>query len=181
MHFGKVTMTRAQLHQALGTAVRYPHGEVRKGRFIISPEAYETPGRQTNLVISRFALIDCTGSIQVGPWCNIGARSRIYTHEHLHAGKRPLLQLTETYGVLWQDKLIGADVWINDGAMVLYQVTCIPDGVVLGAGSILTRNPGPYEIWAGNPARKIGKREETDPKNIERMVSRRGFSLDDRF
>jgi acetyltransferase-like isoleucine patch superfamily enzyme len=50
--------------------------------------------------------------------------------------------------------------------------------VVIGAGSVLTKNPGPYEIWAGNPARKIGMRTETTEQEIEELsVSQ----ADDRF
>jgi len=174
---GAATMTRDQLQDALASAVRYPHNTLHKGMLIVSPEAYETPGRETNLVISPFALLDCTGSIQIGPWCNIGPRTRIYTHDTIHMGKRPLLQLEEEFGVLWQDKLIGSDVWIHDGAIVLYQVTHIPDGVVIGAGSVLTKNPGPYEIWAGSPARKIGTRIEMDTASIEKVVTRKAFLL----
>jgi acetyltransferase-like isoleucine patch superfamily enzyme len=173
MRFKYATMTSAQLEAAISEARRYPHKHVHKGLLIISPEVYQTPGRETNLVISRFALLDCTGSIHIGPWCNIGPRTRIYTHDTIHLGKRPLMQLEEEFGVLWQDKYIGADVWIHDGAIVLYQVTHIPDGFVLGAGSILTRNPGPYEIWAGNPAKKIGTRKDADQDTIKKSVNTR--------
>ncbi|THB78768.1 MAG: hypothetical protein D6B25_03295, partial [Desulfobulbaceae bacterium] len=60
---------------------------------------------------------------------------------------------------------------------VLYQVTEIPDGVVLGAGSILTKNPGPYEIWAGNPARKIGERKPLTDEEIAHAANRTRFRL----
>lgn len=165
-------MTRDELRAALKEAIRYPHNKIHKGRLIISPDTYRTPGRETNLVISPFAILDCTGSIHVGPWCNIGPRTRIYTHDTIHLGRNPLLQVEEELGVLWQDKHIGSDVWIHDGSIVLYQVTNIPDGVVIGAGSVLTRNPGSYEIWAGNPARKIGVREKMDPAAIQKTINR---------
>ncbi|MGD9209864.1 MAG: acyltransferase [Desulfobacteraceae bacterium] len=171
------TMTKSQLENALTKAVRYPHKKFRKGRLIISSKAYSTSGLETNLVISPFALLDCTGSIHVGPWCNIGARSRIYTHDTIHFGKKPLAQLETDYGVLWQDKYIGADVWIHDGAIILYQVTHIPDGAVVGAGSVLTKNPNPYEIWAGNPARKIGERKEMTDAQIKAKVDSERFRL----
>ena len=34
----------------------------------------------------------------------------------------------------------------------------IADGAILGAGSVITHNVGPYEIWAGVPGKKIGQR-----------------------
>ena len=34
----------------------------------------------------------------------------------------------------------------------------ISDGAVIGMGSVVTKDVGPYEIWAGNPARKIRTR-----------------------
>ena len=47
--------------------------------------------------------------------------------------------------------------------------TTIADGAVVGAGSVVTKDIGPYEIWAGNPARFIRKRfdEETIAKLLE--------------
>jgi len=167
------------LEESIAQAKRHPHGHVHKGKLILSPKAFQTPGRETNVLISRFALLDCTGSIHIGPWCNIGARSRIYTHDHVHAGRRPLLEVEEQLGVLWQDKYIGRDVWIHEGSIVLYQVTHIPDGVVVGAGSVLTRNPGPYEIWAGAPARKVAERGELEGEAMEMLVNRKRFTLDD--
>ncbi len=172
------TMTKAVLEAAIARAVRYPHKHFRKGELIISPEAYSSPGRETNLVISPFAILDCTGSILIGPWCNIGPRTRIYTHDAIHLGRKPLALLEEEFGVLWQDKTIGADVWIHDGSIVLVQVTCIPDGVVLGAGSVLTKNPGPYEVWAGVPARKIGERKELNRSQLLDMLNEKQAGMD---
>jgi hypothetical protein len=171
------TMTAAQLKAGIAEARRYPHAHVHKGDLIISPEAFESPGRETNLIISRFAIIDCTGSVRIGPWCNISARTRVYTHDHIHMGRAPLFETEARYGVLWQDKTIGADVWLHDGSIVLYQVTHIPDGVVLGAGSVLTKNPGPYEVWAGAPAKKIGVRSDVAPEDIEKLLEQSGQRL----
>lgn len=179
MGFKAATMTKEKLEAAIAQARRYPHKHLRKGDLIISPEVYRTPGRETNLVISPFSILDCTGSIQIGPWCNIGPRTRIYTHDTIHYGTEPLALLEEEIGVLWQDKYIGADVWIHDGSIVLYQVTHIPDGVVLGAGSVLTKNPGPYEVWAGVPAAKIAQRQDMGREDIERIVNQKRFRLSD--
>ena len=178
MEHRPTTLSRDQLDYVLGEAVRHPHKHVHKGELRLNPEVFTTPGRETNILISRFALIDCTGTIELGPWCNISARCRIYTHDHIHLGLEPLLGVEEEHGVVWQDKKIGADVWIHDGSIILYQVTHIPDGVVIGAGSVLTGNPGPYEIWAGNPARKVGERRAAGPEILEQYMNRERFFLD---
>jgi len=177
MTFDRATLSKVQLDKALAGARRHPHGDIHKGKLVVSPEAFETPGRETNVCISPFSIIDCTGSIHVGPWCMIGARSRIYTHAHIHTGRKPMLDVQEQHGVLWQDKYIGSDVWINDGAVVLYQVTHIPDGVFLGASAVLTKNPGAYEIWAGIPARKVGTREDATDKDIVELLSKKRYTL----
>lgn len=178
MCFNCATMSRQVLDAAVSRAVRYPHSDISKGELIISREAFQSDDRQTNLVISPYSILDCTGSIFIGPWCNIGPRTRIYTHDHIHAGREPLSQVQEQYGIFFQDKYIGRDVWIYDGSLVLYQVTHIPDGVVLGAGSVLTRNPGPYEIWAGNPARKIAVRTDVDRQALRATVCGRRYFFD---
>jgi acetyltransferase-like isoleucine patch superfamily enzyme len=49
------------------------------------------------------------------------------------------------------------DVWIGYGAIVLTGVT-IGRGSVVGAGSVVSRDVAPYDIVAGNPARQIGRR-----------------------
>lgn len=58
----------------------------------------------------------------------------------------------------WKERTcIGNDVWIGVRATILSGLT-IGDGAVIGGGSVVTKNVGPYEIWAGNPARFIRKR-----------------------
>ena len=52
---------------------------------------------------------------------------------------------------------IGNGVWLGIRTIILGGVT-IGDGAVIGAGSIVTKDVGLYEIWAGNPARFIQKR-----------------------
>ncbi len=177
MEFEAATQSMAELKAALKKARRRPHGNVHRGKLYIDPAAFATAGCETNICISRFSILDCTGSIHIGPWCMIGARARIYTHDHIHQGRRPLLAQQERLGVIWQDKYIGADVWIHENVLVLYQVTEIPDGVVVGAGAVLTRNPGPYEIWAGVPARKIADRRDLSPRELRELAMGKPFTL----
>ena len=52
---------------------------------------------------------------------------------------------------------IGKDVWIGANAIVLKGIT-IGNGAILGAGSVVTKDIPPYEIWAGVPAKFIKER-----------------------
>ena len=52
---------------------------------------------------------------------------------------------------------IGNDVWIGAHVLIKSGVK-IADGAVVGMGSVVTKDIGPYEIWAGNPAKLIRKR-----------------------
>jgi hypothetical protein len=53
--------------------------------------------------------------------------------------------------------VIGHDVWIGHGAIVLPGHT-VGDGAVIAAGSIVTKDVAPYTIVGGNPARPIRRR-----------------------
>ncbi len=53
--------------------------------------------------------------------------------------------------------VIGHDVWIGHGAIVLPGHT-VGDGAVIAAGSIVTKDVAPYTIVGGNPARPIRQR-----------------------
>lgn len=55
------------------------------------------------------------------------------------------------------DTIVGNDVWIGYGALVLPGVT-IGDGAVVAAASVVASDVPPYAIVAGNPARVVKRR-----------------------
>lgn len=63
-----------------------------------------------------------------------------------------------------KDIVINSDVWIGAGVTVLSGVK-IGVGAVVGAGSVVTHDIPPYEIWAGNPAKKIRSRFDEKTTN----------------
>ncbi len=65
------------------------------------------------------------------------------------------------------ETIIGNDVWVGSHCLIRAGVK-ISDGAVIGMGSVLTHDVGPYEVWAGNPAKLIKKRF-TD-EEIEKLV-----------
>ena len=71
---------------------------------------------------------------------------------------------------------IGNDVWIGSRAIILGG-TNIADGAVIGSGSVVTKDIGPYEIWAGNPAKFIRKR--FDDQTIEKLLESKWWDWSD--
>jgi acetyltransferase-like isoleucine patch superfamily enzyme len=69
---------------------------------------------------------------------------------------------------------IGNDVWIGSGATILSGLT-IGDGAVIAANSTVTRSIGPYEIWAGNPAKLVSLRFDTEI--VEKLLILSWWSL----
>jgi len=69
---------------------------------------------------------------------------------------------------------IGNDVWIGDNAVVLKGVS-LNHGVIVGAGSVVTKNIEPYSIVVGNPARVTKKRFED--KVIEELLVLKWWDL----
>lgn len=59
---------------------------------------------------------------------------------------------------------IGRNCYIGSNAIFTKPVT-VGDGAVIGAGSVVTKDIPPYEVWAGVPAKFICKRYE-DPLQI---------------
>ncbi|EJT6165213.1 hypothetical protein N2W22_001681 [Clostridium perfringens] len=56
-----------------------------------------------------------------------------------------------------QNIVIKNNVWIGLNSIILGNVT-IEEGAIIGAGSVVTKNVGKNEIWAGNPAKFIKRR-----------------------
>lgn len=71
---------------------------------------------------------------------------------------------------------IGNDVWIGNRVMIKAGVK-IADGAVIGMGSVVTKDVGPFEIWAGNPAKLIRKR--FDDETIKDLLKIKWWEWED--
>ncbi len=87
------------------------------------------------------------GGVTIGRNAMIGPRVQIYTVEH-HREPEPRNAGME----IARPVVIGDNVWIGGGAIVLGGVT-IGDGAIIAAGSVVTRDVPPGTTVAGNPAR----------------------------
>jgi acetyltransferase-like isoleucine patch superfamily enzyme len=64
---------------------------------------------------------------------------------------------------------VGNDVWIGDGAKILYPTRKIGDGAIVAAGAVVIEDVPPYAIVAGYPAQVVRYRfsRETIAKLLE--------------
>lgn len=85
-------------------------------------------------------------------------------------------KLTEIPYDPYKRTVIGNDVWIGNNALIKAGVK-ISDGAVIGMGSVVTHDVGPYEIWVGNPAKLIKKR--FDEETIEMLMNKQWWNLSD--
>ncbi len=76
----------------------------------------------------------------------------------------------------YKETVIGNDVWIGTHCLIKSGVT-IADGAVIGMGSVVTKDVGPYEIWAGNPAKLIRKR--FDNETIDKLLKSQWWNWED--
>ncbi|MFD3191770.1 CatB-related O-acetyltransferase [Sedimentitalea sp. HM32M-2] len=72
--------------------------------------------------------------------------------------------------LLHGDTVIGNDVWIGYGALILPGVT-IGDGAIVGAGAVVAADVAPYGVVAGNPARRV--RDRFAPEVVARLLELR--------
>lgn len=89
--------------------------------------------------------------IRVGARVQIGPLVQVLTADHPREAHR------RARGEEWgRPILIGDDVWIGAGALILPGVT-IGAGAIIGAGAVVTRDVAPGATVAGNPARPVGR------------------------
>lgn len=114
------------------------------------------------------------GNISVGKYCQFGADVAIHTSNHpinylstyinnnLFSGELKKLKETKT-------TKIGNDVWIGHNALIIGGVS-IGNGVIIAAGSVVTKDVPPYAVVAGVPAKEVKKRfSENIIKEIEAL------------
>jgi len=120
-----------------------------------------TIGKECIGVNHKSVLIDASGYITIGNGVVFSVDTCIYSHEHyMNRKDKTIISQSKKYGIKQTSLIIGDDVYFGAKCIILPQVTNIPKGVIIGAGSVLTKNPtGEYEIWAGNPAKKVGERK----------------------
>ncbi len=127
---------------------------------------------------SYYCIIESTNLVQIGNYTGIAEFTVIRDTNHLVYGTKEHWRYTPQIA---QPIIIGDSCLIGSRCYIMPGVT-IGEGAVIHAGSIVTKDVGPYEIWAGSPARKVAHRTENVPpskqKLFEELVERHGIQKD---
>lgn len=94
-----------------------------------------------------------------------GRKYRIHTGRNVSIGpEATILTLGhDPQSPTFEDK--GGDVIVEDHAWIAYRALILPgvaigEGAIVAAGAVVTKDVEPFSIVAGNPAKKIGERNE---------------------
>jgi len=137
-----------------------------------------------NHIIGRFSygspkihFANSGSKLQVGQFCSIADNVKIFLggeHRTDWVTTYPFPQMLPAashisgHPATKGDVIIGNDVWIGHGAIILSGVR-IGDGAVIGAQAVLSRDVPAYAIIGGNPARVLRPRFE--PMQINALLA----------
>ena len=133
----------------------------------INPPSYCDYGKHIEVGKNFFANYTCTildvARVKIGDNCQMAPNVAIYTAGH------PVYPTTRNsmyeYG---KEVTIGDNVWIG-GNTVICPGVHVGSHVVIGAGSVVTRDIPDWSFAAGNPCRVIRKITEADKRKLFRQ------------
>ncbi len=153
------TMDRADF-EGIARVVKALFGK-SEGAFV-NPPFYCDYGTHIEVGKNFFANYNCTildvAKVKIGDNCQMAPNVAIYTAGHpVHPDTRNTMY---EYGI---EVTIGDNVWIG-GNTVICPGVHIGNNVVIGAGSVVTKDIPDWCIAAGNPCRVIRSITEADRK-----------------
>lgn len=129
----------------------------------INPPFYCDYGSHIEVGKNFFANYNCTildvAKVRIGDNCQMAPNVAIYTAGHpVHPDTR---NSTYEYGI---EVTIGDNVWIG-GNTVICPGVHIGNNVVIGAGSVVTRDIPDWTVAAGNPCKVLRQITEADRRH----------------
>lgn len=140
-----------------------------------------TVGRYTYIFESKLIATDVGAYCSIAADCTIGGASHpidwVSSSPVFYNGKNCMNKnfSTNEYKTYKRTK-IGNDVWVGSKCLIKGGVE-IGDGAIVGMGSVVTHDIPAYEIWAGNPAKRIRKR--FDDATIDKLIKLKWWDMSD--
>ena len=137
---------------------------------------FATPGTSDEMSVGFMTILSHRNTsiakgVYIGPQCNIGMCSigkntLIGSGVHILSGSRQhQFQDVQTpiqqQGGVFEKIQIGSDCWLGNTSLVMAD---LKDHSILAAGSVLTKPSSKGDILAGNPARCINNRFDSNPR-----------------
>lgn len=157
---GKAKLLRVLLGAKEEKVPFYTKDFFKEEEYIIGDHTYGKPTVLFN---------DSGANLHIGKFCSIAEKVTIFlggnhridwvstypfnVFNEEFPGAKDILGHPSTKG----NVVIENDVWIGRGVTIMSGVT-INNGAVIAANSVVTKNVGAYEVWGGNPAKKIKTR-----------------------
>ena len=136
----------------------------KSDKAFINPPFYCDYGTHIEVGKNFFANYNCTildvAKVKIGDNCQMAPNVSIYTAGHpVHPVSR---NSAYEYG---KEVIIGDNVWLGGNTVVCPGVH-IGNNVVIGAGSVVTKDIPDWTIAAGNPCRVIRKITDDDKRKL---------------
>ncbi len=110
----------------------------------------------SRVTINEFCYLSGYGNLDIGDDVLIGHRVSIVSSDHIFEDTNKTIR---SQGIRGKSVKISDDVWIGANSTILAGVT-IGKGVIVAAGSVVTRDIPPFSIVGGVPAKILKKRIE---------------------
>lgn len=118
-----------------------------------------------NVYIGEDCRFYAEGGIKIGEYTKFGQQTMILTTNHNYKSTTRIPY--DNIGYM-QSVEIGRNVWIGVRCLIMSGVK-IEDGVIVGAGSVVTKSIPKYAIVAGVPAKIIGYRDKNNYDRLEQL------------
>ncbi len=130
--------------------------------------------------ISYGCIIEARTIIKIGRFTGLAEYTVVRDTNHSVMGTADHWRLTPHIS---KPIVIGDACMITSGCYITPGVA-IGDGAVLAQHSVVTKDVGPFEVWAGNPARKVAHRVKDVPeavhKRYQELLGQYGLRTDRR-
>lgn len=119
-------------------------------------------------------------NVQFGDYCNVASNVH-FGNNILMAGRVSFVgRQDHTFSIpgktIWQGErgdngttIIENDVWIGTASIIMSGIT-IGIGSIIAAGSVVTKDVPPCEIWGGVPAKKIRDRFKSEEEKRKHLL-----------